>query len=212
MFINGCAKRIPISYDKLEKGHYIYVETISGESLNGNLVDKDKNILVINKGNTIKPERISRSDIVYIKCKPPVYDENKNLISEQEISSEKMNKNLWLFMIGGGALSFGTSFFLTANILHNTSDETGGVALWAPTIGGTLLGTAFFANNGSKADRRHAIERIKDKRKEEVVKEIANTKKKRKMLNKELQELKRERKQQNKKIRKMLKKIDKKKE
>jgi len=211
LFMNGCAKKIPLSYDQLEKGHYVYIETISGETINGDLVDKDKQVLAINQGNSEESEIINRNDIVHIECKPPVYDENNHLISEQEINSVKTNKNLWLFMIGGGVLSFGSSFFITANILHHTNDNAGGSALWAPTIGATLLGTTFFGNKGYKSDRGHAIEKIKENRKEEAIKEMARSKKRRNKIDEELHELKKQREEQNEKIRQMLKKIDKKK-
>ena len=89
--------------------------------------------------------------------------------------------------------------------------DASGSALWAPTAGGALLGGALFAIQGRKIDRRHAIEKIKENRKEEALIQRQKTAGKRKKISKKIKNEKKAREEQNQEIRKLLKKIDEKK-
>jgi hypothetical protein len=146
-----------------------------------------------------------------ISKKPAIYDEGKKVIPESEIKKYQKNLNKWLFTIGGGALSFGVTFFLAANILHETDDGAQGTALWVPTGLGTVIGGTIFRFQGGRLDRHNAIEQIKEERKVAAIKEMNSTKKKRSVVEKELKDVKDDREKQNQEINDLLKQINQKK-
>ncbi|MBN1349908.1 hypothetical protein JXJ21_10895 [candidate division KSB1 bacterium] len=207
--VAGCTKKIPVSYNKLDEGYFVHIETLSGKQIKGDLIRKDEHHLVIETESSPTPVAVERKEIVHIQCNSPEYDEKNQLISDKEIRSTKRNKNLVLFTVGGGLISFGAGFFLTANILHQMDKDAAGTALWGPTAGTTALGATLFGIQGYKIDKRHAIELIKEKRKENALRARQQNKNKQSQINQEMQRLKQEREKQNEEINKLLKKIDK---
>jgi len=211
LVISGCAKKIPVAYDNMEVGSYAYVVLTSGETIKGEIKSIDEDRLIISPWENHQGIKINRQDIINIKQKPGVYDEGHKIIPESEIKRNVLSTNKWLFTLGGGALSFGISFFLTANILHHSSENAEGTALWAPTAGATLLGSVFFGIQGHKLDRKGAVEYIKEQRKVAAIQEMNSAKKKRQQVEKQIEEVKADREKQNKEINDILKQINRKK-
>jgi hypothetical protein len=209
---SGCAKRIPLNYNNLESGTYVYISLSSGESIRGEIEKiEDKEIVVRPWDDMARTRKLVRSEIMEISKKPAIYDEGKKVIPESEIKKYQKNLNKWLFTIGGGALSFGVTFFLAANILHETDDGAQGTALWVPTGLGTVIGGTIFRFQGGRLDRHNAIEQIKEERKVAAIKEMNSTKKKRSVVEKELKDVKDDREKQNQEINDLLKQINQKK-
>lgn len=211
-FLSGCAKKIPVNYNNLDSGNFVYIALSSGELIKGEIEKIEDNEIVVRSCDDItRTRKIVRSEILEIRKKPTVYDEGKKVIPESLIKKHQKNLNKWLFTIGGGALSFGVTFFVAANILHETDDGAQGTALWVPTGVGTLIGGTVFRFQGSRLDRHNAIELIREERKVAAIKEMNNTKKKRAELEKELKDVRDERQKQNQEINDLLKQINQKK-
>lgn len=211
LWMAGCAKKIPVPYDRLQEGNHAYLHLTTGESLNGEIQKKKKQGIIILQAGSQTPRSIARPDIVNVSVKPPVYDEARRIIPESEISRHKESKNKWLFTLGGSALSFGITFFITANALHQTENEDNTSTLWATTAAGTALGGILFGIQGNKLDRRNSIEKIKEGRKIAALKEREKNNTKKQKVKDELDKMKSEREKQNEEINKLLKKINQKK-
>lgn len=211
MGLAGCAKKIPVTYGNLENGSLVYITLTSNETIKGEIQQKKADSIVLIPWKSQVPRTIARKKIISIKKKPSVYDEANVVIPESEIQKRQSHQNKWLYSLGGSALSFGVSFFLTANILHQTSNDTEGASLWAPTIGGTAIGGLLFGMKGNDRDRRTSIEQIREKRKLNALKKRKTTKKKHKDIQKKLDSVKADREKQNDEINRLLKQINKKK-
>ena len=83
-------------------------------------------------------------------------DDRGQAVTQQEVAAKKTNKNFWLYTFGGGALSFGASFFLGSMVERNAESENR-TALWAITGVGTVVGTALFAHTGRVRDFNQAV-------------------------------------------------------
>jgi hypothetical protein len=105
---------------------------------------------------------VPKSDIRSVRRKPPVIDDFGKGISEEEIDARRSHKNAWVYGIGGGALSFGFSFF-TASLFGHSS-ESGGTVLALGTASGTVIGSLLFIHAGQTKDRREAIAAIRTER------------------------------------------------
>ncbi len=124
----------------------------------------------------------------------PMMDEAGKPLTKTEVAQKRTNKNFLLFTVGGGALSFGASFFAGALIDRDAnSDHT---KLWAITGAGTVIGTALFAHNGRVRDHNLAVEAVKDSRKESASGDITQEQERQKQLADEKQKLEEERKKQ----------------
>lgn len=212
LFVVSCAKKVPVSYNNIAPGHYVYATLTSGETVEGEVKTKTNEQLEIQTNSQNASRRLLTREILCLNQKPPVYDEAKQIIPESLIKRHQKGTNKWLFTLGGSALSLGVSFFITANVLHQVSDDTEGAALWGPTIGGGVIGGFLFGVQGNKLDRRNSIEAIKERRKIDAIKKMKQTKKKRRKVEQELNHLKNQRKKQNEEINKLLKEVNKKKE
>jgi len=138
----------------------------------------------------------------------PMLDEVGKPVTKEEVDQKRTSKNFWLFTVGGGALSFGASFFAGALIDRDAnSDHT---KLWAVTGAGTLLGTVLFAHNGRVRDYNVAVEAVKDSRKESAGSDILNEQKKQEQLAEEKKKLEDERKKQDTEREKLMEEIRKK--
>lgn len=126
----------------------------------------------------------------------PAYDEARKPITDREIKQNKTSKNLLIYALGGGSLSFGASFFIGTLIDRGVSDDRNNAALWGTTAAGTVLGTFIFAKQGNTKDRNDAIEMAREIRKKNASKKLTEVKSKRKKLDKELQSLEALRRQQ----------------
>jgi hypothetical protein len=139
----------------------------------------------------------------------PMMDEVGKPITQEEIKQKRTNKNLWLYTIGGGALSFGVSFFAGALIDRNVGDDDH-TALRIITGAGTVLGTALFAHNGSVRDFNLAVEAVKDSRKEMANQGIQEEQKRQEQLGEEKKKLDEVRKKQETERERLLEEIRKK--
>ena len=161
LVLNGaCAKRLMISYKQVEVENELRVRLKSGKTIQGSVKEKGSDSMTLVSEENDSLHTVRQEEILKIERKPPVYDEGGKIISEREIKQFKKNKNLLLFSIGGGGMSFGVSFFL-GSILHRSLAENKDAALWITTGVGTLMGTSFFVFKGNKKDRTDAIELIK---------------------------------------------------
>ena len=133
-------------------------------------------------------------------------DEKNQPITKAEVATKKTNKNFMLYTVGGGALSFGVSFFV-GSMIHRSTNSEDRTALWAITGAGTALGTALFAHNGKIRDFNHAVEAVKDSRQEGIHDNIVKEKHKQDTLAEERKKLDDERKKQEAEREELLKQI-----
>jgi hypothetical protein len=133
-------------------------------------------------------------------------DDKGQAISRNEVAAKKSSRNLWLYTLGGGALSFGASFFV-GSMVDRGLDSEDHTALWAITAVGTVAGTAIFVHNGNVRDFNQAVEAVKDDRQGKLGNEIAEEKKKQDALAEERRKLEDERKRQEMEREELLKKI-----
>jgi hypothetical protein len=159
----GCAKRALVSYSQVETLNEVEVTLITGQTLEGEVKSAEPHQLVLLTAD--REERaIPQSTVRSIRRRPPVYDDSGKCIGENEIRSEMNHKNAWVYGLGGGALSFGTSFFIGS--MATKKMENSGGTLTGITVGGGALGTFFFVKAGKAKDRAEAIERIRDRRRQ----------------------------------------------
>ena len=132
-------------------------------------------------------------------------------ISDREINAHKKKSNIWVYMVGGGALSFGASFFL-GFIVERGNDGDGKSALWGTTLAGTALGMAYFAHRGHVRDVNIAIQKARHQRKKRVSHELSTEKEKQKKLESERTKLERQKAAQDAERKRLLEEIRKKKQ
>lgn len=167
--LSGCAKRIPVTYDQVEQTNYVEITLVSGKKVEGTVVNSELHQLtVVPRGQ--RRQVISKSTIRSIKRKPPVVDDFGYGISEEEIESVRTNKNTLIYGIGGGALSFGASFFGGSLIAQDSTNS--GSVLGATTAIGGGLGTYLFIRAGRAKDRQEAIEKIRAERRSNELKKL----------------------------------------
>ena len=207
--IFSCAKRIPISYEKVKPNALVKIQTFSGQTCDGLIQEKeiDHLLLKVNQHDN-QLTTIKREDIAKITGREFVYDGIGEIISEWEIQESKKNKNFLLYTIGGTGLCFGASFFI-GSLIHRKLDdnENGGKILWGTTALGTAVGTYFFAMTGRKRDRYLAIEQIREQRFETARNQIENQKKKRNSIQQQLEQEKARREKQEQELRLLQQKV-----
>lgn len=135
-----------------------------------------------------------------------VKDDAGKIIPEEEIKRNKGSTNFWLYTIGGGALSFGASFFIGSLIERSTKDRA---LLTGVTAGGTVLGTTLFALKGRDEDRQEAIEKIKKQRRLEAERLLRQEKERQRRIKAEIERLKKEKEEKEREKRKLLEKLKK---
>jgi len=172
--IAACAKRIPVTYERVERTNRVEVTLVSGNKIEGTVSKIEPHQLtLLLKGRKLGV--ISKSSLRSIKRKPPVYDDFGGGISEEEIHSVETNRNTLIYGIGGGALSFGVSFFV-GSLVSKSMEENGGAVLASTTAAGGVLGTGLFRRAGKAKDRRVAVENIREKRRSVELKKEEKTK------------------------------------
>jgi hypothetical protein len=133
-------------------------------------------------------------------------DDRGQAITAQEVAAKKTNKGFWLYTFGGGALSFGASFFVGSMVERNAESDSR-TALWAITGAGTVIGTVLFAHTGRVRDFNQAVEAVKDERQGLLTKDIETEKQKQDRIAGERKRLEDERKKQEAEREELLKKI-----
>ena len=131
-------------------------------------------------------------------------------ISEEEVQARKKNDNFLLFTIGGGALSFGASFFI-GSLLDRGMESRSQSALWITTGVGTLAGLVYFAHQGRVRDYNLALEAVKEERLQHLSAELDKERERRERIEREKQRLLEERKRQEAERKKLLDALKKKK-
>ena len=206
----GCAKHALVTYEQVEKTNMVEVTLVSGEKVVGTIYKVDPHQLSLLRKDR-KTRVIAKSSVRMIKRKPPIYDDFGKGISEEEIQSVQTSRNTLIYGIGGGALSFGTSFFVGSLVSHSM-EENGGTVLAASTVVGGGLGTFLFIRAGKKMDHRDAIERIQEKRRFTEVKEEKDKEKTPDEIRKQLEREKERQEELRKQREKLLKELKVKKE
>ena len=201
LILLGCAKRIyNVNYDEVERTNRVEVMLVSGRKVVGSIFKAEPHQLTILLKDR-KLRAVAKSSIRSIKRKPPVYDEYGRGISEEEILSVQTKRNTLIYGIGGGALSFGASFFIGS--LAAQDSASGGTVLATSTLAGGGLGTYLFVRAGEAKDRKEAIiqkrrtaeitdEEDKSKTPEELRKRLEEEKEKQEELRKQREQLLRE--------------------
>lgn len=133
-------------------------------------------------------------------------DDRGQAITQQEVDAKKSNKNFLLYTLGGGALSFGASFFVGSMVERNAESENR-TALWAITGAGTVIGTVLFAHTGRVRDFNLAVDMVKDERQGALTKDIETEKQKQDRITAERRKLEEDRKKQEAEREELLKKI-----
>jgi len=205
----GCAKRIPISYDRVQPNALVKVEKLSGQVYQGEIQQKSIDYLLLKEDRYHdRLTRINREDIASITGREFVEDGIGGFISEWEIREHQKNRNLWLYTIGGGSLSFGASFFIGSLLHRGLDDEKNGTKiLWGTTGLGTITGTLLFARVGRKRDRLFAIEKLREQRYEIAKKQYHNHKIKHETVQQQLERERAERARQEQELRLLKEKI-----
>lgn len=204
----GCAKRSLVRYEDVEAKNDIKLKLNNGEVIQGTVCEINADSLTLIMKHRNRPLRIPQQDIVKIERKPPVYDESGEIITEKEIEKHKGHGNFLLYSFGGGALSFGISFFLGSLVQRASHD--GNVAFIPVTAGGTILGTSLFAWWGWRRDRLQAIERIREQRKDETLIKLQQEQQKQKEVKEETEKIKAQRKKLEEEKRRLIEELQKK--
>jgi hypothetical protein len=206
---NGCSKRMLISYDQLQKENLVQIKTKSNTSYNGIVKTKKPDFVILQTARNSKAlSKIAKKRIYSIHAKPPVYDDQKKVISEWEVQDNQHSKYTMLYAIGGAGLSFGASFFIGSLIHRGMSDsEHGNTLLWSTTGGGTVLGAYLFTRRGKHKDRQASILDIRERRFAIAQKDMAAQKGKSKKIKKDLNKIKDDRQKQKREIERLKKRI-----
>jgi len=167
MVIGGCAHWQKVTYSDVKPENTARILLVSGEAVQGTVKKIEPHQIIVQQPDKIL--RISKTSVNSIKIAPPVYDDFGRCISEQEIKSVKTNKNAVIYGIGGGALSFGSSFFL-GSMLAGEDTSKSSTTLLGTTAAGTGIGTLLFVRAGMAKDRNDAIEKIRETRREKSLK------------------------------------------
>lgn len=162
LFLSGCAKYQLISYEDVETSNHVRVKLQSGHTVEGDVTQTEPHQLTV-MTSAARNSYLPKAEIIQINRKPPVKDDFGKGISETEIAKHKDNKNTMIYGIGGGALSFGASFF-AGSIISKDMESNGGAVLGGTTALGGGLGTFLFIKAGQQRDRKVAIENVKHER------------------------------------------------
>jgi len=204
LLLGGCTKYHLVNYGDVHDTNSVEVTLQSGEKVKGTVQSIEPHQIVVSDEEKSQVA-LSKTNISIIKRKKPVYDDFGRGISEEEIASTKTNRNTIVYGVGGGALSFGASFFL-GSLAANSMDNNSGIVLGGATMAGGGLGTFLFVRAGKAKDRHDAIEEIREMRRTEKLeeqgeplktqtdldKQLKDEKKKHEALRKEREELLRE--------------------
>jgi len=207
----GCSSQKLLSEKGLQEHQTVKIELGSGESVEGEIAKNDAATLVI-KDHKSKFWRANKSDIVRISGPVPVYDYENKIISEQEISQNKKSTQTWYYVLGGGVLSLGSSFFLGSMISRAGDGDLRDGVIWSVAGVGTAVGAFLFARKGSRKDRLIAIDDIREKRANGVESELDLEQERKRQIHEEIARLKAQRMKQEEEIKALKQSVQKKKQ
>jgi len=202
MLMVGCAKKIYVNFDEIQKGELIRTKMKSGETHEGLVKARNSSIIVVQPEKNV-PDlvKINKEDVKQISVTPPVYDDKNEIITEWEIQDKLGTRNRMLYTLGGAGLSFGASFFVGSLAHRNLEDsEYQEEALWSITGVGTVLGAWLFHRAGAKKDRELAINEIRELRYMNAMKKMESEREKRREVKEKLNKLKSNKKKQDEEI------------
>lgn len=168
-----CSKYSHVRYGEIEETNSVEITLTSGNKVEGTILYSEPHQLTILEKDR-QQRVVGKSAIRSIRRRQPIKDEFGRGISEEEIAAVKTSKNTLIYGIGGGVLSFGSSFFLGSLTSHSMAED-GGTALAASTAVGGGLGTLLFVRAGIAKDRKDAIQFIRDERRTMEYKKEAQT-------------------------------------
>jgi hypothetical protein len=205
-FVIGCSQHVQFNVDELVPEQNITVAMSSGQKLSGTVsaIQDESLVIVDNKGQAWQAPKNKIQSIFGPK---PVVDFNGKIINEKEIEQAKGNRNFWLFTLSGGALSLGTSFFLSSMASRATADDAHNTIVYSGTAAGTLIGTWLFARAGKKRDYHQAAAAIRAKRGGSPAQTLETEKAKQQRIRKEMEELQKEREAQEAELKRLREKI-----
>jgi hypothetical protein len=161
LLLSGCSHYSVIRFEEAESTNFVRAHLATGRTIQGSVVKADPFLLsILQKDRRIVP--VQRDAVLVLLRKPPVADEFGKGISEEEITQARKKKNTFVYGFGGGALSFGFSFFAGSMLGHASRNGTGLLAGTALT--GTIAGTLLFLRAGRAQDRKEAIASIRSER------------------------------------------------
>jgi hypothetical protein len=140
----------------------------------------------------------------------PLRDGTGQPIPAKAVEARKSNSNFILYTIGGGALSFGASFFL-GSLVDRAADNEDNTGLWVTAGAGTAIGIVYFAHAGKVRDHNLAVVAAREEREANVSQQLVNEKERRTKIENEKARLLEEREKQEAERKKILEKLKKKK-
>ena len=204
----GCSShQVVLNRDTLVKGQKVQITLNNGNKVNGTVrkID-DENLYITDK--TDKTWKANKSGISLVKGPEPVFDNQKRLVTEDEISEAKKSSNTKLYLISGSALSLGASFFLSSMVSRNADEDSKDAIIYSGSAIGTLFGGYFFTKMGMKKDREKAINDIISARASDPSHGLSEEKLKRLEVDEEIKRLKEERMRQNAELEALKKQIE----
>lgn len=136
----------------------------------------------------------------------PMIDDRGEPLPPHEVAAQKSTRNFALYTIGGGALSFGISFFI-GSLVDRSLDSENNQALWISTAAGTALGLLYFAGQGRVRDHNLAVEAARANADPKLQQRLAEERRRRESLELEKQRLIEERKRQEDERRRLLEQL-----
>ena len=187
--LTGCSNQVILDKSTLDQNQTVTVSLRSGNNISGTISKIEDGALII-RDSAGKTWRAKNDAIVGISGPQPVYDNNNQLITENEILLNKNSSNKWIYLASGGVLSMGASFFLSSMISRGFDDDSRDPIIIGGTAAGTVLGAVIFSRIGAKKDRQEAIEMIKIRRGANAEDQIMLEKERKEQIEKEIEELK----------------------
>jgi len=205
-FVIGCSQHVQFNVDELVPEQDITLAMSSGQKLSGTVSEIQGEALVIvdDKGQAWQAPK---NKIESISGPETVVDLDGKIINEKDIKQAKGNKNFWLFTLSGGALSLGTSFFLSSMASRAADEDAHDTIVNSGTAAGTLIGTWLFARAGKKRDYDQAVATIRVKRGASPAQNIETEKAKQKRIQKEMNELQKQREAQEAELKRLREKM-----
>ena len=141
----------------------------------------------------------------------PMRDYSGRPLTKEAVQAKKSNSNFILYAIGGGALSFGASFFI-GSLLSRSSDDgsTNSSTLWITAGAGTAAGMLLFGHAGKARDHNLAVLAARDNQKTEVNSQLLTEKERRSRIVSEREALLKDRERQEAERQQILEKLKKK--
>ncbi len=206
--LNGCAHWRPVTREELQPKETVQLTLRSGNKVTGEVIAIDASQLVV-QDEAGRAYRIMAADISDLKRKDGAYDDSGAPISEREIAATKKHRQLFLYSLGGTALSFGVSFYLGSMAKRGLQEhQTDNTLTVATTAAGTALGAIFFALKGDRKDRQYAIQQLMAERRRASEAELEAERARKARIEAELEKLRKQQQAQEREIEALQKQLE----